>query len=88
VVSGRHDDVLAIGVVDVAREQVGLTEEVGDERGARQVVELGGGPICSIFPWFMTATVSAMVMASSWSWVTWMKVRPTSVWMRLSSTCI
>ncbi len=29
-----------------------------------------------------------MVMASSWSWVTWMKVRPTSVWMRLSSTCI
>ncbi len=25
-------------------------------------------------PAFMTATVSAMVMASSWSWVTWMKV--------------
>ena len=25
---------------------------------------------------FITATVSAMVMASSWSWVTWMKVRP------------
>ena len=29
-----------------------------------------------------------MVMASSWSWVTWMKVRPTSCWMRLSSICI
>ena len=41
-----------------------------------------------MWPLFITATVSAMVMASSWSWVTWMKVRPTSVWMRLSSTCI
>src|ERR1043165_6981350 len=39
-------------------------------------------------PWFITATVSAMVMASSWSCVTWMKVMPTSVWMRLSSSCI
>ena len=29
-----------------------------------------------------------MVMASSWSWVTWMKVRPTSVWIRLISICI
>ena len=29
-----------------------------------------------------------MVMASSWSWVTWMKVSPTSVWIRLSSICI
>ena len=41
-----------------------------------------------MWPLFITATVSAMVMASSWSWVTWMKVSPTSVWMRLSSTCI
>ena len=29
-----------------------------------------------MWPLFITATVSAMVMASSWSWVTWMKVRP------------
>ncbi len=29
-----------------------------------------------------------MVMASSWSWVTWMKVSPTSVWIRLISICI
>ena len=41
-----------------------------------------------MWPLFITATVSAIVMASSWSWVTWMKVSPTSVWMRLSSTCI
>ena len=27
-------------------------------------------------PAFITATVSAIVMASSWSWVTWMKVQP------------
>ena len=47
-----------------------------------------GAPICSIRPSFITATVSAMVMASSWSWVTWTKVMPTSVWIRLSSICI
>ena len=32
--------------------------------------------------------VSAMVMASSWSWVTWTKVIPISVWIRFSSICI
>jgi hypothetical protein len=47
-----------------------------------------GGPSCSIRPAFITATVSAIVMASSWSWVTWTNVMPTSVWMRLSSICI
>ena len=39
-------------------------------------------------PSFITAMVSAIVMASSWSWVTWTKVMPTSVWMRFSSICI
>ena len=39
-------------------------------------------------PWFMTATVSAMVMASSWSCVTCRNVRPTSAWIDLSSSCI
>lgn len=47
-----------------------------------------GGPSCSTRPPFITATVSAMVMASSWSCVTCTKVMPTSVWMRLSSSCI
>ncbi len=47
-----------------------------------------GAPICSISPAFITAMVSAMVMASSWSWVTCTNVIPTSVWMRLSSSCI
>ena len=55
-------------------------------RGSRRAGS--GSPICSIRPSFITAMVSAMVMASSWSCVTWMKVRPTSVWIRLSSTCI
>ena len=41
-----------------------------------------GEPICSTRPEFITAMVSAMVMASSWSWVTCTKVRPTSVWIR------
>ena len=35
----------------------------------------------------MTAIVSAIVMASSWSCVTCTKVMPTSCWMRLSSIC-
>ena len=36
----------------------------------------------------MTAMRSDMVRASSWSWVTKMKVMPTSRWMRFSSSCI
>ena len=47
-----------------------------------------GVPICSMRPRFITATVSAIVMASSWSCVTWTNVSPTSVWIRLSSSCI
>ena len=47
-----------------------------------------GRPSARSRPAFMTAMVSAMVMASSWSWVTWMNVMPTSVWIRLSSICI
>ena len=40
------------------------------------VVELAGAPICSITPSFMTAIVSAIVMASSWSCVTCTNVMP------------
>ena len=47
-----------------------------------------GVPSCSILPSCMTAIVSAMVMASSWSWVTWTNVIPTSFWMPFSSSCI
>ena len=39
-------------------------------------------------PWFITAIVSAIVIASSWSCVTWTKVMPTSFWIRFSSSCI
>ena len=39
-------------------------------------------------PLFMTAIVSAIVIASSWSCVTWTNVIPTSCWMRLSSSCM
>ena len=35
----------------------------------------------------MTAIVSAIDIASSWSCVTWTNVMPTSCWMRLSSIC-
>ena len=36
----------------------------------------------------MTAIVSAIVIASSWSCVTWTNVIPTSFWIRFSSSCI
>ena len=31
-----------------------------------------GGPTCTIRPWFMMQIRSPMVIASTWSWVTWM----------------
>ena len=46
-----------------------------------------GEPSCSIRPPFMTAIESAIVIASSWSCVTWMNVMP-SCWMRLRNSCI
>ena len=39
-------------------------------------------------PPFMTAIVSAIVIASSWSCVTCTNVMPTSSWIRFSSSCI
>src|SRR6266545_4860907 len=47
-----------------------------------------GVPSCSMWPWFMTAIRSAIVIASSWSCVTWMNVIPTSCWIDFSSSCI
>ena len=35
-------------------------------------------PACSIRPWFITTTRSASAIASSWLWVTWMKLMPSS----------
>ena len=46
-----------------------------------------GVPSCSTLPWFMIAIRSLIVSASSWSWVTYTNVIPTSTWMRLSSSC-
>ena len=39
-------------------------------------------------PSFITTTVSDMDSASSWSWVTKIKVMPTSCWIFFSSLCI
>ena len=72
-----------------ARDQVGLAEEVGHERGRRRARRARPArPSARSRPAFITAMVSAIVMASSWSWVTCTKVMPTSVWIRLSSICI
>ena len=72
-----------------AVDQVGLAEEVRDERGRRASRRAPPArPAARSRPLFITAMVSAIVMASSWSWVTCTKVMPTSVWIRLSSICI
>ena len=47
-----------------------------------------GVPSCSMWPPFMTTMKSAIVIASSWSCVTWTNVIPISCWMLLSSSCI
>ena len=47
-----------------------------------------GVPSCSIRPPFITAIVSAIVIASSWSWVTWTNVIPNSCWIAFSSSCM
>ena len=71
-----------------AREQVGDAEEARHEVRPGLLVELAGRPELLDRPRFMTAIVSAMVMASSWSCVTWTKVTPSSLWIILSSSCI
>ena len=97
--SPRHGDLLPVAVDDddVAaaaldaprRDEVGLAEEVRDERRPRRLVEVGRAcRAARSARAFMTATVSAIVMASSWSCVTCTNVMPTSVWIRLSSICI
>ena len=47
-----------------------------------------GSPFCWIRPSRMTTMTSLIVSASSWSWVTYTKVIPTSRWSALSSSCI
>ena len=45
-------------------------------------------PACSILPWFITTTRSASAIASSWLWVTWMKLMPSRVCSAFSSSRI
>ena len=53
-------------------------DEVGDETGRRKLVKVGTACRAgAIDPLFMTAMRQAMANASSWSWVTMMKVMPT-----------
>ena len=43
-------------------EEVRLAQEVGDERGARRLVEFQRRPHLLMMPWFITATVSAILI--------------------------
>ena len=51
-------------------EEVRDAEEAGDERRSRLLVQLGGRAELLDAPPFMTAILSAIVIASSWSCVT------------------
>src|SRR5262249_53759016 len=63
----------AVGLLHPAGQEIHRrgADEAGDEARARGVIELVGGPICSIRPRFITTTRSASVIASTWSWVTY-----------------
>ena len=71
------------GPLTVPADQVRHAEEARDERRRGLSYSSVGVPSCSIRPLFMTAIWSAIVIASSWSCVTWMNVMPTSCWIAL-----
>ena len=60
-------------------EEIGLADEIGDEMVDRPLDRFPCGvPTCCTSPSDITAMRSDMVSASSWSWVTKMKVMPVS----------
>ena len=60
-----------------AFDQVDVADEVGDPARVRLLVDLGRrARPATIRPWSITPMRSATVIASSWSWVTMTKVRP------------
>ncbi len=61
-----------------AVNDVRLADEVGDELVDGVAVDLGRRTDLLDSPAFMTTILSDIVSASSWSWVTKMKVMPTS----------
>ncbi len=64
-------------------------DEVGDEPVDRPLVQLGrAAHAAGCSPSRMTTMTSLIVSASSWSWVTYTNVIPTSRWRALSSSCI
>ena len=60
----------------VVGDDVVVADEAGDEGGRGALNTSRGAPACSIRPSFITTTRSASAIASSWLWVTWMKVMP------------
>ncbi len=82
--AARFDQVAAIASLTppdatVAAEKVRLADEVGDEAVDRAGCRCRAAlPTCWILPALITPIRSDMVSASSWSWVTKMKVMPVS----------
>ena len=70
--------------LDRSRQQIRDTQEVRRRTrspGARR--DRSGVPNCSMRPSCITTIESAIVIASSWSCVTWTKVMPMSCWIAL-----
>jgi hypothetical protein len=73
--AGRRIDVertrdADLAVVDRQLHRVAAADELGAELGCRHLVQIGRGRDLFDTPAFMTATRSAMAIASDWSWVT------------------
>ena len=71
---------------DLAGNRVVQPDELGDERGGRAGVQLGGRRDLLEPARLITPTRSAIASASSWSWVTNRVVVPTSSWTRRISS--
>jgi hypothetical protein len=68
VVCGSYFGFRAAGAVDEVHLR--RPNEARDEEVARARVEVIGEPTCSMLPAFRTTILSAIVIASTWSWVT------------------
>ena len=78
----------ASGPATVPRSRLETPRKPATKAVSGRSYSSSGAPSCSILPPFMTAIRSAIVIASSWSCVTWMKVMPMSCWIRFRKSCI
>ena len=85
----RDRDVVRLVLRHPALEHVHRADEVGDEARARVLVDLRRlAHLHDDCPAFITPMRVESVIASSWSWVTTMKVTPSVSWILISSNWV